>query len=192
MKKIVFGIIATWLFSSSAYAVTVTSLYGDKDCFGTGGSCVEDGVTWVAGLWGGIVADASDPIWTDRHYFSGETATWTHTLAAGTYTSASLSFLTAGIADIAGPYDVFVDGVLVGQMPYDGPGHILPETFTFGFDASLLSDGMATVSFTTDSGDSWAVDYAEIIAEADVPEPAILALMGLGLVGIGFSRRKRA
>ena len=166
------------------------SLYGDKDCFGTGGACVEDSVTWLPGGWGSVTATVSDPAFTDRESFSGgflgATATWTHTFAAGSYTGGLLSIRTAGIADINGPYDVYVDGVLVGSMPLDGFGHILVETFTFAVSSALLADGSATVSFDTGSGDSWAVDYSEITADvgAGVPAPGTLALVGLGLLAM--------
>ena len=101
-----------------------------------------------------------------------------------------MTILTAGIADIAGPYDVSVDGVKVGEMPLDGFGHILAETFTFAIDPLALLDGMATVTIGfTDTSDLWAIDYSEITA-SKVPTPATIALFGLGLIAVGFARRR--
>jgi hypothetical protein len=163
------------------------SLIGDLDCFGTGWTCLEDGTTWLDGGWAGVSQDASDPSWTDIESSTGGETSWTHTFSSGAWTHAILSFRTAGIADISGPYAVYVDGVMVGQMPYDGYGHILVETFAFFLDPSLVADGSATVSFTTESGDSWAVDYARIVGRTDgevVPEPISLALLGTGLLGV--------
>lgn len=188
-SNLLFAGVVLLTLSTSTYAASL-DLYGDKDCFGTGGACVEDGVTWALS-WGEESADASDPIWTDRTYSSGETASWTHTFTAGAYTSAFLTFRTAGIADISGPYDVIVDGEVVGQMPYDGYGHILAKTFSFAIDSSYLLDGILEVSFSTVSGDWWALDYAEITA-SPVPVPGAIFLFGpalLGLVGLGRKRK---
>lgn len=187
-------IAATAIVIGGAANATTSSLIGDKDCFNTMGVCVEDGVTWIPGLWG-ITPEFDDAAPTDRELSTSSTTSWTHTFAAGIYTSATLTFLTAGIADIYGPYEVFVDNVSVGEMPLDGFGHILAETFSFGFAPSLASDGSVTVSFTSTSGDLWAIDYSEVVLEGNtpaVPLPAPALLLGSTLLAGGLmARRKR-
>ena len=189
--KLFVGIIFSCM-SVFASAGLLTSVVGDKDCFGTLDACIEDGSAWLTGGWGAVTAEVDDPLFTDRVINTGATQSWDHGFSAGTYSSAFLDIRTAGMADIAGPIDVFVDGILAGSMPLDGFGHIIVETFSFGFDASLLSDGLATVSFTpASSGDSWAIDYSEIRAvTSSIPEPGSFALLGLGLACLGFSRQK--
>lgn len=174
----------------AAQASAVTSLVGDKDCFGTGGVCTEG--VWLPGGWS-IFSTGSDPAFTDRVINTSATQSWTHSLTAGSYSSATLTFRTAGIADITGPYTIYVDGTAVGALPLDGYGHIEVQTFSFAINPLLLADGLATVSFTPNSSDSWAIDYAEIVATGSVPEPTSMALVALGLIGLaGKSRRKAA
>lgn len=50
-----------------------------------------------------------------------------------------------------------------------------------GFDIELFQNGV-----------NWTENMVAYLDSASAPEPGILALMGMGLLGIGFSRRKKA
>lgn len=57
--------------------------------------------------------------------------------------------------------------------------------------ASINADGYLGVKVTSVLGDFWLGDSVLTVQTADVPGPGILGLMAIGMIGLGFSRRKR-
>ncbi len=106
----------------------------------------------------------------------------------------TLSFGVA-IADF-GPFSpgftvsLFDDlNILVGEFPVDTDSLVLFSEGLFSYSGSPI--GSATVAFA-DVG-AFVLDNLTFSGATEVPEPATLAILGLGLLGIaGLRRRRRA
>jgi hypothetical protein len=177
-------------------AVLISSLVGDKDGFGLSGAPAvpADGTLWRDGLGGVFGADyrdagdlASAPF-TDI-WFSDAAITYTHTYSLGGLTpiSANLTIQIAGVADNRGPWDVFLNATLIGQIPTNTSVNAFQEILTYTFvvnpsllieaDAVLLNINVPTVT------DGYSINFSELNITA-VPEPATICLLGLGVLSL--------
>jgi hypothetical protein len=92
----------------------------------------------------------------------------------GNDTSVSLAFGSAAFNNLSGfsLSEFFIDGI-----------NTLTVEVTNGYDTNLTREpGPMALRF----------DDLELSATAQVPEPSIIALFGLGLLGLGFARRRKA
>ncbi len=189
-NKLVAGVLLSAI-SSFASATVIVDQIGDDDGFGIGathGSAFD----WAA-------VGAGDGDGTDVWMHGDQTITHTYDISGlGTITSATLELFTGG-QGLNGLTSVYIDNVLVGELTDGdnaGPGYNYAwlDTFDLMSFASLLDGANELTIDVQSSGDGWVLDYSRLTISdevAAVAEPASIALLGLGLAGLGATRRRK-
>lgn len=193
----------------NADAITIVSLAGDKDSFGTGLPLGDPVIP------NNMIPDPGNSTFDQA---LRAPTTWQHqyTLPQGDIivgailTVVSIDIEDGGACDGDGPAGcdtlLFLDGLeVIGAFDstftpdLSSSGFIPPNTTVFTLEQeffSLLEDGTVDVVLNPSAGttrnDKIWLDYAELqIETAPIPEPSTMLLLGSGLAGLGFFRRRR-
>lgn len=152
-----------------------------------------DGVDWLSQP--SFNASAGSLSVDLQSFFASSISTVISTVIGQTY---QLTFDSTAVAPLqqAGTLSA---GSLTGQAfvpAYGGAfGSQVYEAFMFEFDAIGTS---TTITFSADDtccgGATYGpvIDNVSVVASVAVPAPSGLAILGLGLAGLGFARRRRA
>ncbi|MEW8507654.1 MAG: PEP-CTERM sorting domain-containing protein [Candidatus Thiodiazotropha sp.] len=193
MKRLVLGILLLAM-STAGSAAIITDLVGDMDGFGIGathGSAFD---------WRSVGSGDGDG--TD--YWSDDDRTISHfydLTGLGNILSVSLEIFSGG-QGYFGLSNVYLDTQFVGNLTdgdtwdsgFEGENIAWLDTFDLTPYISLI-DGANVVTIDVMPNDGWVLDYSRLVIETDdvtsVPEPGTLALLAMGLAGMGLSRKKK-
>lgn len=127
-----------------------------------------------------------------------DTVSWNHSYLSG------ITGITSAILEIdinhpggvfGAPMAMFIDGVSLGDSSADRSGADILHTFDLvALGLVGLLDGTNTLQLAPYTFNAFYVDFSRLTITGDIatiPEPAILSLLGLGLLALGVYRRKK-
>lgn len=194
MKKIVFLICCLFFGAANSTVITFDETTG---VFSSG----YGGLDWI----GFNRVHAPTYHVQDTGYVRGNISAEYTAYTSGSSSSPSTVSVGSGTFDFIGMYitaawqndlAVYIEGYLTGSTLFsqvftindDGP--IFTNSNFIGIDTLRIYTVAGVDAGTPGSGKYVAIDNFTINESISVPEPASIALLGLGLVGIGFTRKK--
>jgi len=209
LKILVVGLLSG-LFLVPVHASLITSFYGDNDGFGVGVTSGTIDPT-VSNQEVGDAPFTDTRLIADSLFAAGPfnpTGNFESFSVDGLITNAVLTLRLGSFRSVDtlnAPNRIFLDGLLVEPLFINGFSTIISddiETRSIVLDSSffsLLSDGLVSLAGThlseSRGSGSFQVDFLSLEITTDtasVPEPSSVALIGLGLAGISFARKKKA
>lgn len=199
MRVLIAGLFAAAAMIAVPHAAAAagTSMVGDDDCFGLAASC-PDGTNWETGL-GGVFFTANqgpgDAPFTDT-WDSFVDPNFALATPGGSTASAMIVTRIAGVADNRGPWNVFINGFMVGTIPVNTDANAFQEVKTYSFNvplADLLAVNNVVLGINDPTvNDGYDIDFVSLVTTGGgVPEPAAWSLMLMGFAGLGLAVRRQ-